>query len=99
MAAKIEWKHPQKHQMKKPDVQKTIWLMMYLLILPESLFLFRRSRSPSPTFHLLSNEGIIKRQIASIWNHITSSVASDELFQQFEQIIVVTIVHSRKKEF
>ncbi|KAF0519140.1 hypothetical protein F8M41_016652 [Gigaspora margarita] len=54
---------------------------------PESLFLFRRSRSPSPTSNLLSDDDIIRRQIAPIWNHITSSVAGDELFQQFEQIM------------
>ncbi|CAG8716591.1 29381_t:CDS:2, partial [Racocetra persica] len=64
---------------------------------PESLFLFRRSRSSSPTSHLLSDEDIIRRQIAPIWSHITSNVAGDELFQQFEQIMNNGNSHKKKE--
>ncbi|CAG8701878.1 23589_t:CDS:2 [Cetraspora pellucida] len=64
---------------------------------PESLFLFRRSRSSSPTSHLLSDEDIIRRQIAPIWGHITSNVAGDELFQQFEQIMNNGNLHKKKE--
>ncbi|RHZ79519.1 hypothetical protein Glove_144g11 [Diversispora epigaea] len=53
---------------------------------PESLFC-HRSVPQSPVSKTLTDDEIIKHQISPVWNHITSSVAGDELFQQFEHIM------------
>ncbi|CAG8487203.1 8956_t:CDS:2 [Diversispora eburnea] len=52
----------------------------------ESLFC-HRSVPQSPVSKTLTDDEIIRHQISPVWNHITSSVAGDELFQQFEQIM------------
>ncbi|CAG8484724.1 11395_t:CDS:2 [Acaulospora colombiana] len=41
----------------------------------------------NPYSQPLPDDEIIRRQVAPVWNHITSSVAGDELFQQFEHIM------------
>ncbi|CAG8681567.1 10507_t:CDS:2, partial [Acaulospora morrowiae] len=63
---------------------------------PQSL-LFRRPVPYNQFSQPLPDNEIIRRQVAPVWNHITSSVAGDELFQQFEHIMNDNS-HSRKRK-